>query len=488
VDDAFSNIALGANGEWWPKHSYLMPIAALPFYWLFGIDGTLVFNLLTLLAMILLGYHLARRYAPPEWAGLATLAVAFTGPFWAYSYNFSNDGFYTVLILAALLSTLNNKGARGGALYGLAIWAKITNVLLLPVFLAALWQSESTPAQRRRFVIALLIPLGLYGLANWYMFGAPWISSYQRVLVIKGGELGIASHVSLFSRPYFTGLQDLLFSRHNGLVTAYPILCVSSLGLIPLFRRHRLQGAALLFVFLAYPLFYAPFEHYQERFLFPCFVLAAIPLGQVFQSLSNAAERFSLSSSAQIKVLIALVAGLAAVRVAGAFLPGDSRLSDRIEGAHVMLGNRHCDYFNNMRWAWECTEFMEIDSEYVGLNANHRHPFQDGDVDGYIFAQGHRTGAPRRIVFPNVPIKARLVMRYGLDQKSRPPLDTHIEVNVAGQNLLSDTITRSGELIEKRLDTAAWGGTLRDVVVTITSVHQHKSRLVFDGWMMAETP
>src|SRR5436190_4885584 len=41
-------IALGPNGAWYPKHPLLMPLAALPFLALFGMDGFLLFNLAVL--------------------------------------------------------------------------------------------------------------------------------------------------------------------------------------------------------------------------------------------------------------------------------------------------------------------------------------------------------------------------------------------------------------------------------------------------------
>ena len=40
-------VALGARGEWYPKHPILLPLAALPFYASLGDQGLLAFNVLT---------------------------------------------------------------------------------------------------------------------------------------------------------------------------------------------------------------------------------------------------------------------------------------------------------------------------------------------------------------------------------------------------------------------------------------------------------
>src|SRR5205823_10535978 len=39
-------VALGARGEWYPKHPILLPLAALPFYASLGDQGLLAFNVL----------------------------------------------------------------------------------------------------------------------------------------------------------------------------------------------------------------------------------------------------------------------------------------------------------------------------------------------------------------------------------------------------------------------------------------------------------
>lgn len=484
VNDAFSNIALGSDGEWWPKHSYLMPIVALPFYWLFGVLGTLLFNLLATVGSIVLCYHVARRFASDNAAITATLLVAFAGPFAAHSYNFSNDNFYTVLILSGLLATLHDKEKGAGLLLGLAIWAKVTNLLFAPLFLAIMLTRTKSLERWKHFLLFAAIPLALFGLANWYMFGAPWISSYQRVLVVENGLISLASHSALFEVPFWLGLEDLLVSRHHGLLTVYPLFWIGLLGLGPLIRGHRTIGLTLVFVLLGVIAFFAPFEYYQERFLLPWFALVVIPMALFIQQLYAQVQEFTISSKAARAGVAVGVLLLVLSRLAYVWAPlSQDRLSNHLEDARVFLGNVRCDYFNNMRWAWECTQFDEKESEFVGRNANQEHPFNEGVAREYIFAGSHQSGAPRRLVFPAIELDSQLTIRYGLDQKSVAPHNTHLRIHVGGQELYDTIITESGVLLETALDTSVFMGEKRDVVITISNRGNGGARLLVDGWL-----
>ena len=132
VDAAWSNIAIGRNGEWWPKHPILMPICAVPFVWALGPIGTLVFQFVFYLLMSLFAYRVASRVASRPAALAAACAFAVTP--WIYDrvWGFNNDVFYTVLILAAVDAALGERPILAGALLGIGVFAKNTNVLYAP--------------------------------------------------------------------------------------------------------------------------------------------------------------------------------------------------------------------------------------------------------------------------------------------------------------------------------------------------------------------
>ena len=52
LDMYWSDVSVGRNGTWYPKHSFLISAASAPFYALFGVPGFLLFNALCVIAML----------------------------------------------------------------------------------------------------------------------------------------------------------------------------------------------------------------------------------------------------------------------------------------------------------------------------------------------------------------------------------------------------------------------------------------------------
>ena len=71
LDPGWSNVALGANGEHFPKHPFIHPLLAAPVVFAFGLGATLAWNLF-MFGFVMAGlYRFARDYAQPAPAALA---------------------------------------------------------------------------------------------------------------------------------------------------------------------------------------------------------------------------------------------------------------------------------------------------------------------------------------------------------------------------------------------------------------------------------
>lgn len=481
VSDAFSNISLGKNGEWWPKHSYLMPVVALPFYWMFGPTGTLVFNVAVILMLVSLSYRLARCFTSDGAAAGAALLVGVAGPMMEYSYNFSNDAFYSCLLMAGLVATAERRVLLGGLFFGFALWSKVTSVLLGPAFAILLLRDGFKPKDLLRFTAASMV--GVTGLlvSNWLMFGAPWITSYERVLVVKDGALTVASHTKLFGTPFYEGLEELLLGDKEGLLNRFPVLVFSVLGLLGMLwtRGRRAAGAAGLITMTILIGFYAKFDYYEIRFLLPLFGIAPLGIAPLLSGLAGA--RLPARITRPPVRWVAMGAAIVAILALRASLgDDDARLSNRLETARVFIGDRHCDYFNNMRWAWECPRDRS-DLEYVGTNAAHTPTFNGREVPGLICLSGHNTRASRRLVFPAAPGHDRLILTYGLDDRSRAPAKVELAVHVAGRAVYDATVTTPGVQYYQSLDLRAIDVTDPDIVLTISTNSRRRARFCIDG-------
>ena len=272
-------IALGRDGAWYPKHPLLMPIAAIPFVLLFGVPGTLVFNLvvLSLLAVVLM--RLARTVAPP-WAAALAAFLLIAGTFLRrYDYNFSPDLFATLVLSAALLALLHGRDRLGGLLLGLSVTAKLTDLFLVPLGPIYAHSCRGWRAAVRAS-LAAAVPLAAYGLSNFALFGSPWVTSYDRNVAVADGAFVTVGHRGLFDQGVLSGLAGELFDPVHGLLPTSPILLLAIPGFVLLLRRRPREAVLFLAIGEFLLLFFATYRywsasHYGNRFLMPLVAVTA---------------------------------------------------------------------------------------------------------------------------------------------------------------------------------------------------------------------
>jgi hypothetical protein len=277
-----SNVSRGRHGEFYPKHPILLAVAALPFYVVAGDIGLLAFNLAQLAALVLVIWIGARRYATNEVALAIVLWYAFGTMLRPVAYNFAPDVLSTLLITGAMVALLYGRSAVAGALLGLSLWAKWTNVIFVPIALAAPVVRRDWRSLGRLCAGAAAPVAGLLAL-NWHMFGSPFVTPYDRVLIVQNRRWAIEpSHRTFFTVPFWSGLWTQLTDRQSGLVFAAPPVLLAAPGLIAIFRQAR--GEALLIggACVAQLAMFAKYDQwnvssYGPRFLLSVVALSALP-------------------------------------------------------------------------------------------------------------------------------------------------------------------------------------------------------------------
>lgn len=270
LDSGWSNVALGRNGEHWPKHNYLLPMAASPLVFAFGLAGTLLFNLLALGVVCAGLFRFARAFTSPPAAATAAIAFVFGSAIVGQNaYDFSTDVFLLACFsqgLAVLVEADESprRGALAGLLFGMAVVVRPTTVaFLVPLTFLALAHAGRKPLGGA--IAGGAVVLGLAGALNTYLFGAPWMTGYQRTLVVVGGHPEAASHTDLFSVPFEQGLVRL-WEGEYGLRQAFSILAFALPGVIALGRRAKaLTLASLLALFFSIQIF-ARYAYEGHRF------------------------------------------------------------------------------------------------------------------------------------------------------------------------------------------------------------------------------
>ncbi len=295
------HFALSKYGYPTAKQSPLMTIVSLPLRLIFGPVGTLWFNLICSLGIVLILYELLTRWVTSFSALVGCLLVGVASVLFRYAFNFSPDVFSCLLLLGLLLSTLKQKWIFVGVLAGLAVSAKIGNIIVvIPVLGYALSQlflkkeflkNMKTYSQIAISFFFAILPFLVY---NNYLFGSPFTTGYQAILIMNEQGAAILSHTNDFNLPFVKGLVSLLFNKHNGLVTDNWL--VVSLGLIGMFfysDKNRKEMVLLLTIVIVQVVFYAFYDHQLasrlgNRFLLVSISLMAVPTSFLIEKIKKA--------------------------------------------------------------------------------------------------------------------------------------------------------------------------------------------------------
>jgi len=394
--DSWSDISVGTHGEWYPKHPFLMPVVAIPFFLAFGTLGLLLFSILT----ASLGMYFAWRASEKLFGERpALIALALFIPFQVMVYNtygFRNDIFFATLVSASVFYALDEQPVFSGLLAGFALFAKVTNILiLLPVLAPILLIQGRRPILR--FIAASSVPVFLLALANTIMYGAPWVFSYQRVLVMHNGHTEVVRHSSDFHFPFWAGVKRLFMDRRQGILYIAPATILGFLGLPALFRRRKWLALGIFTAFLAFFLFHAKYIYLWGRFFLPWYEIAMIPATGLVLGLDHGFACLNLTGRRLVWLLglfFALLAVSCIIRWAWlSTCPAD--IYGDVESLQVSLNDIPCDYFNMGDEKWECSHFDHGSRYFTGRALGSECAFSGRDN--------------RFIVIPADPLRKRIV-------------------------------------------------------------------------------
>jgi hypothetical protein len=469
VDAAWSNIALGRNGEWWPKHPILMPVCSLPFVLAFGPLGTLIFQFLCFALMAVFAWRIASRVASRPAALAATCAFLVTP--WVYDrvWGFNNDVFYTVLILAAVDAALLKKAAWAGALLGIGIFAKNTNVLYGPALLAIFLMRKDWRGALKMCLWAAVPALAYLGL-NWYLYGSPMSTGYDRILVRENGKLGMHSHRTDFHFDHLKPDLIRVLTGSEGFLGHFPLLFPSCAGLLVMALRKNWREALLFAWSIAVPIaFHAPYAWYRLEFNLPQIALCTAPLAALlppFAPVWDGAEPRSRVRWGRLAIIFLLISLVGAGFGRRLFAPRHDYLWDHLPQAAVWLGDIPCDYYNNQMERWECSHF-DNDGFMTGRPLTPDLVFEGKKQDVLLFAP-HSSNKERRLEYANVPMARALKLRYGLADAARNGCQVHFKVSADDQVILEEDV-HDKKLVTREIDTPAFAGKLAKLTLAVTA-------------------
>jgi hypothetical protein len=459
-----------------------MPTLSVPLYLAFGPVGTLIFNVLCGALTALLAAELASRFTARWLASLIGVGMAGMPAIVRQAYGFNNDVFYTALVLATAIELVDKRYARAGLWGGISVLAKITNVLFLLPF--GLWVLAARDKRAViRFVGCSAIGIGAAALANWVMFGAPWTTAYQRVLIVHNGAQEVQSHFRLFSRDFGQGLTAIWAQLRQTL----PAYLLGFVGCLAFAWRRRFVEAVVFFIALALPLvFFAKYSWYREEFLDPSYALCAAPLGALCGLFfSPVAEpdttprtwRLGLASAAIAILVLSLGRGALALADRTVTL---SKLVPDSTVTQVFLGDVPCDYFNNQVGRWECSGFDRGQEWCFTGQTLDRFPTFNGVQRAPIDLDPNPSNQPRRMIFAPT-WGSQLVFGYGIADGNGTNIPVELSVKLGDQEVLHETVVGAG-WHEATLQTPS--GTKTPLEIDVTGQATPARLLYIDGTLV----
>ncbi len=299
------DVALDQKGRLVPKHPIWMAIFSIPFIFVFGMPGALVFNQMQLVLLLILTLRLTRRFASALGASLATCLTGFATILPHYAWNFSPDIFSCLMLLAGLVALPADRAPNrtrhvlSGIFLGIAAISKFSLFFAIP----GIPLICGRPLKKTLAALSLGFagPMILWCCLNAYLFGSPLTTSYDRMAQIEGNTIVVHSQRSDFDRPIMAGVRDQIVDPAHGLLFTSPITLLSLVGLIPLARKDRGAALYLVVTFLSVFLFFSTYEqwaasHFGNRFLIPIMVLATVPLASLIDWFVYRRTRFSAKS------------------------------------------------------------------------------------------------------------------------------------------------------------------------------------------------
>jgi hypothetical protein len=263
----------GQNGRLYYAKSFIYPLAAAPFYRLFGTHGILLANGLMIFFALLMGFLLLRQHHAPEKSFFLALAYLGASVAVIYIWWITADLFNFFVNFAALFFFFYQFkrpawSSLAGFFFAAAVFSKPNNLLHIGVlFLLLLYRKEW-----KKFIgMALICALVLGGLAyfNYLQTGT---------LNYQGGERKSFYGNFPFERPDFTFEGGIPMSSDNYWSRYYLSPAIALLNLF-YYLFGRFTG---MIVYFPSAFFLLLFFFFQKKKPQDWFVLAAIAAAVLF--------------------------------------------------------------------------------------------------------------------------------------------------------------------------------------------------------------
>jgi hypothetical protein len=214
--DVFS---LTYDGRVFPKHSLLSSVILVPFVAVFGVWGVSALAALVQTGTVVSIHRLAALLQPGiSWKTTFFSVLASTQILY-YSGGVAYDSLGGFLVVAGV-AVAGSHPLISGLLVATAVFCRPSN--LIYVLIAFVFSKRR---HLTRLAIGTAIPIGLFFLMNFLIWGNAFTSAHHRMPIYQSGEPVFSSHSVTFAWNIFVSdWAEKLFGFERGLLLCNPIL------------------------------------------------------------------------------------------------------------------------------------------------------------------------------------------------------------------------------------------------------------------------
>jgi hypothetical protein len=295
IDAQLRELSLGAgaqqdyfaetvDGKLVPKHSVVLPYILAPLLPLLGDRAPLG---LSILVLWLLFVAVVRATGEIESLSIK-VSVVLLFVFSQFIFYVGSIPYDTLSALCTIVafSQVKRRPFYGGACLMLGVFVRPTIVLFAPfLLLLVLLEHHKIFSRMVGCFLGMVVPLTLYGLMNWYLFGSFLVTAYHRLPEYFNGTLMHAHHpigfsLSVFFSRWYDKLLDPTYGvlRYNSFLLLLPFAAryIAS-------HRERMTLTIYSAAGLGYSLYIFSYEmwystYFGNRFLMPSLVLMLVPI------------------------------------------------------------------------------------------------------------------------------------------------------------------------------------------------------------------
>jgi len=293
--------------------------------------------------------------------------MAISSPLWLYARIDSSEALQAAALIGAAYALFRRRDAidvhttlAAGTLLGVAVAAKLVNVIFVPWFL--LYVGWKAPRGAARVLVCLILPvlvtLALVAAFNQTRFGSLSGTGYE----LEGGA---------FDHPMLDGIWVQLFSVGHGLMPFCPALVLLPWGAREFGRRFPAEAALVAAVFLSTLGMYSKWwacwgMSWGPRFLVPTLPLLGLLLLPLMES--------GRAARAAIAVLSLVGVGVQGIAVTSSYWGQVAPVWQRIDVGEIPAGSAT----EGVRWWNRLVHLTPISPLRIGLwwleNASCRDP------------------------------------------------------------------------------------------------------------------